>query len=273
MLARGHIRVVFIASEQRLKPNLGIAHYAMTKFANVSVARALAALTKETAVTVNSVLAAYGGCGHRCLASSSTAPRGSTTASVATRDRLAVAIVVVVLHPVHHVDVAARAQVLRRVIRLLAPLRPLSRGRAHGRGCGPRRRVVLIVLRQPVVDHVWCGSPPACPDQRSQLLTGASLLFDSPWARLAGIEHTPFVGRFTRPGRSNLRLDIFWWIEAKHGPHRPVFTALLAEWTNSTSYIVEVAAREARRFRRELAQRRRASRPRSTRPGSDQRIP
>jgi NAD(P)-dependent dehydrogenase (short-subunit alcohol dehydrogenase family) len=58
MLARGTGRVVFIASEQSLKPNPEMAHYAMTKVANVSVARALAELTKGTAVTVNSVLAA-----------------------------------------------------------------------------------------------------------------------------------------------------------------------------------------------------------------------
>jgi NAD(P)-dependent dehydrogenase (short-subunit alcohol dehydrogenase family) len=50
--------VIFIASEQSLKPNPEMAHYAMTKVANVSVARALAELTKGTAVTVNSVLAA-----------------------------------------------------------------------------------------------------------------------------------------------------------------------------------------------------------------------
>ena len=58
MLVRGQGRVVFIASEQSLKPNPEMAHYAMTKVANVSVARALAELTKGTAVTVNSVLAA-----------------------------------------------------------------------------------------------------------------------------------------------------------------------------------------------------------------------
>jgi NAD(P)-dependent dehydrogenase (short-subunit alcohol dehydrogenase family) len=58
MLARGHGRVVFIASEQSLKPNPEMAHYAMTKVANVSVARALAELTKGSAVTINSVLAA-----------------------------------------------------------------------------------------------------------------------------------------------------------------------------------------------------------------------
>jgi NAD(P)-dependent dehydrogenase (short-subunit alcohol dehydrogenase family) len=58
MLARGTGRVVFIASEQSLKPSPEMAHYAMTKVANVSVARALAELTKGTAVTANSVLAA-----------------------------------------------------------------------------------------------------------------------------------------------------------------------------------------------------------------------
>jgi NAD(P)-dependent dehydrogenase (short-subunit alcohol dehydrogenase family) len=58
MLARGNGRVIFIASEQSLKPNPEMAHYAMTKVANVSVARALAELTKGSAVTVNSVLAA-----------------------------------------------------------------------------------------------------------------------------------------------------------------------------------------------------------------------
>jgi NAD(P)-dependent dehydrogenase (short-subunit alcohol dehydrogenase family) len=58
MLERRRGRIVFIASEQSLKPNPEMAHYAMTKVANVSVARALAELTKGTAVTVNSVLVA-----------------------------------------------------------------------------------------------------------------------------------------------------------------------------------------------------------------------
>jgi 3-oxoacyl-[acyl-carrier protein] reductase len=58
MLARKRGRIVFIASEQSLKPNPEMAHYAMTKVANVSIARALAELTKGTAVTVNSVLVA-----------------------------------------------------------------------------------------------------------------------------------------------------------------------------------------------------------------------
>jgi NAD(P)-dependent dehydrogenase (short-subunit alcohol dehydrogenase family) len=58
MLARGQGRVIFIASEQSVKPNPTMAHYAMTKTANVSVARALAELTKGTQVTVNSVLVA-----------------------------------------------------------------------------------------------------------------------------------------------------------------------------------------------------------------------
>jgi NAD(P)-dependent dehydrogenase (short-subunit alcohol dehydrogenase family) len=58
MLERRRGRIVFIASEQSLKPNPEMAHYAMTKVANVSVARALAEMTKGTAVTVNSVLVA-----------------------------------------------------------------------------------------------------------------------------------------------------------------------------------------------------------------------
>jgi NAD(P)-dependent dehydrogenase (short-subunit alcohol dehydrogenase family) len=58
MLTRGHGRVIFIASEQSVKPNPEMAHYAMTKAANVSIARALAELTKGTEVTVNSVLVA-----------------------------------------------------------------------------------------------------------------------------------------------------------------------------------------------------------------------
>src|SRR5574337_1407530 len=44
-------------------------------------------------------------------------------------DRLAVALVVVVLHPADHVDVAALGQVLRGVLGLLAPQGPQDRGR------------------------------------------------------------------------------------------------------------------------------------------------
>jgi NAD(P)-dependent dehydrogenase (short-subunit alcohol dehydrogenase family) len=58
MLARNRGRIVFIASEQSVKPNPEMIHYAMTKTAQVSIARGLADLTKGTAVTVNSVLVA-----------------------------------------------------------------------------------------------------------------------------------------------------------------------------------------------------------------------
>jgi NAD(P)-dependent dehydrogenase (short-subunit alcohol dehydrogenase family) len=58
MLSRNWGRVVFIASEQSAKPNPDMLHYAMTKTAQVSIARGLAELTRGTAVTVNSVLAA-----------------------------------------------------------------------------------------------------------------------------------------------------------------------------------------------------------------------
>lgn len=58
MLERNAGRIVFIASEQSAKPNPDMLHYAMSKAAQVSVARGLAELTRGTAVTVNSVLAA-----------------------------------------------------------------------------------------------------------------------------------------------------------------------------------------------------------------------
>jgi NAD(P)-dependent dehydrogenase (short-subunit alcohol dehydrogenase family) len=58
MLKRNWGRIVFIASEQSVKPNADMLHYAMTKTAQVSLARGLAELTRNTAVTVNSVLAA-----------------------------------------------------------------------------------------------------------------------------------------------------------------------------------------------------------------------
>ena len=51
-------RVVFVASEQSLKPNPEMMHYAMTKTAQVSVARSFAELGKGHGVTVNSVLVA-----------------------------------------------------------------------------------------------------------------------------------------------------------------------------------------------------------------------
>ncbi len=58
MLKRNWGRVVFIASEQSVKPNPDMLHYAMTKTAQVSIARGLADSTKGTGVTVNSVLVA-----------------------------------------------------------------------------------------------------------------------------------------------------------------------------------------------------------------------
>ncbi len=58
MLKRNWGRVVFIASEQSVKPNPDMLHYAMTKTAQVSLARGLAESTRGTAVTVNSVLVA-----------------------------------------------------------------------------------------------------------------------------------------------------------------------------------------------------------------------
>ncbi len=58
MLKRNWGRVVFIASEQSVKPNPDMLHYAMSKTAQVSLARGLAELTRGTDVTVNSVLVA-----------------------------------------------------------------------------------------------------------------------------------------------------------------------------------------------------------------------
>ena len=58
MLQRDWGRVIFIASEQSAKPNPDMLHYAMSKAAQVSIARGLAELTRGTGVTVNSVLAA-----------------------------------------------------------------------------------------------------------------------------------------------------------------------------------------------------------------------
>jgi NAD(P)-dependent dehydrogenase (short-subunit alcohol dehydrogenase family) len=59
MLERDWGRVIFIGSDQSAKPNPQMLHYAMTKAAQVSIARGLAdELTKGTRVTVNSVLVA-----------------------------------------------------------------------------------------------------------------------------------------------------------------------------------------------------------------------
>jgi NAD(P)-dependent dehydrogenase (short-subunit alcohol dehydrogenase family) len=51
-------RVVFISSEQSARPNPSMLHYAMSKTAQVSIARGLAELTRGTGVTVNSALVA-----------------------------------------------------------------------------------------------------------------------------------------------------------------------------------------------------------------------
>ena len=58
MLESGWGRVIFIGSDQSAKPNPLMAHYAMTKTAQVSIARSLAELTAGTGVTVNTVLSA-----------------------------------------------------------------------------------------------------------------------------------------------------------------------------------------------------------------------
>jgi 3-oxoacyl-[acyl-carrier protein] reductase len=56
MLDRGHGRVVFISSESGVSPAPEMAHYSATKTMQLSIARSLAELTKNTRVTVNSVL-------------------------------------------------------------------------------------------------------------------------------------------------------------------------------------------------------------------------
>jgi len=58
MLDQDWGRIIFIGSDQSSKPNPEMAHYAMTKTAQVSIARCLAELTRGTNVTVNTVLAA-----------------------------------------------------------------------------------------------------------------------------------------------------------------------------------------------------------------------
>ncbi len=58
MLERNNGRIIFISSEQAFKPNPGMLHYAVSKTAQVSVARGLAELTKDSNVTVNSVIVA-----------------------------------------------------------------------------------------------------------------------------------------------------------------------------------------------------------------------
>jgi 3-oxoacyl-[acyl-carrier protein] reductase len=56
MLERGRGRVVFISSESGVSPAPEMAHYSATKTMQLSIARSLAELTKNTDVTVNSVL-------------------------------------------------------------------------------------------------------------------------------------------------------------------------------------------------------------------------
>jgi NAD(P)-dependent dehydrogenase (short-subunit alcohol dehydrogenase family) len=56
MLARGWGRIVFVSSESALSIPKDMIHYAMTKTAQLTIARGLAERTRGTAVTVNSVL-------------------------------------------------------------------------------------------------------------------------------------------------------------------------------------------------------------------------
>ncbi len=56
MLARDHGRIIFVSSESALSIPRDMIHYAMTKTAQLTIARGLAELTKGTKVTVNSVL-------------------------------------------------------------------------------------------------------------------------------------------------------------------------------------------------------------------------
>lgn len=56
MIDRGHGRIVFISSESGVSPAPEMAHYSATKTMQLSIARSLAELTKNTRVTVNSVL-------------------------------------------------------------------------------------------------------------------------------------------------------------------------------------------------------------------------
>ncbi|NEU13541.1 SDR family oxidoreductase [Methylobacterium sp. BTF04] len=56
MLDRNWGRIIFISSESGLVPPPDMLHYAVTKSAQLTIARGLAQLTKGTGVTVNSVL-------------------------------------------------------------------------------------------------------------------------------------------------------------------------------------------------------------------------
>lgn len=56
MLAKNAGRMIFVSSETGLAVDPGMIHYAMTKTAQLSIARGLAAAAKGTKVTVNSVM-------------------------------------------------------------------------------------------------------------------------------------------------------------------------------------------------------------------------
>ena len=56
MLARKTGRVIFISSESGINVPGNMIHYGMTKTAMLSISRGLAALTKNTTVTVNAIL-------------------------------------------------------------------------------------------------------------------------------------------------------------------------------------------------------------------------
>ena len=56
MLARNHGRIIFVSSESALSVPKDMIHYAVTKTAQLTIARGLAELTRGSRVTVNSVL-------------------------------------------------------------------------------------------------------------------------------------------------------------------------------------------------------------------------
>lgn len=56
MLAKNWGRIIFISSESGVTPAPEMAHYSATKTMQLSIARSLAELTKDTGVTVNTVL-------------------------------------------------------------------------------------------------------------------------------------------------------------------------------------------------------------------------
>jgi NAD(P)-dependent dehydrogenase (short-subunit alcohol dehydrogenase family) len=56
MLARNAGRIIFISSEQSVRPAVDMTHYAMSKAAQLVIARGLAEYTKGSRVTVNTVM-------------------------------------------------------------------------------------------------------------------------------------------------------------------------------------------------------------------------